>query len=751
LPVTPQLVRFGVFELDLNTGELCKNGRKLKLQEQPFRLLSLLLEQPGQPVTRDRLKELLWSSDSFVDFDHSLNAAIAKLRLALGDSAENPRFVETLARRGYRFIAPVEFVDNSSGSATQTPSTNGLTQAGQVEEGISTTASGIRPEKRIRLRTWAYCALAIIGLLTVAGVRLASTRRTPRPVLEHITRDAGLTTEPAVSPDGRLVAYASDRGGKHLNLWIQQLDQNGKAVQITRFTADAHQPSFSPDGNTVVFRADNQGGHIYSIPAIGGEPLRLAPQGRNPRFSPDGKWIAYWVGPVMGPAGFEPAGELFVVPASGGEPRRLGSGLPLGGYPVWSPDGQSILVFAQTPCTDPANADWWTVPVNGGRPARTGALLELQKQGFQISADHVPYAWGWRDHSILFSAKIGDTINVAEAFLSNKRPQLSGAVRKLTSGTEYDLYPTPASSDAIVFASLAENIAVWALPINANKAEVAGPLTRLTEAPALESAPTLSRAGDKIAFVSARTRTYDLWLKDLNTGEETPGPSTRDDDFHPKISRDGKHVAFNGHSGMYVAALDSGTPKKISATDGYVWDWSPDGRSLLFRDRSRPEVSAGVSILDTQIRSEKVLVQKDGLMLMQASYSPTGRELLVEAIDPALSQSVLYVIKLSNDQAIGQWIPVGHSEGWEDKPRWSPDGNAIYFISHRDGFRCIWVQRLDAVSRRPVAPPFPVRHFHETRLGLNNVGLADLEMDVAKDKIVFNLGELKGNIWRLRQ
>ena len=77
MPVTPQLVRFGVFELDLNTGELCKNGRKLKLQEQPYRLLSLLLEQPGQTVTRDRLKEVLWPSDTFVDFDHSLNAAIA--------------------------------------------------------------------------------------------------------------------------------------------------------------------------------------------------------------------------------------------------------------------------------------------------------------------------------------------------------------------------------------------------------------------------------------------------------------------------------------------------------------------------------------------------------------------------------------------------------------------------------------------------------------------------------------------------
>lgn len=94
MPVNTQLVRFGVFELDLISGELCKNGRKLRLQEQPFRLLHLLLEHPGQAVTRDRLKEALWPADTFVDFDHSLNAAIGKLRQALSDSAENPRFIE---------------------------------------------------------------------------------------------------------------------------------------------------------------------------------------------------------------------------------------------------------------------------------------------------------------------------------------------------------------------------------------------------------------------------------------------------------------------------------------------------------------------------------------------------------------------------------------------------------------------------------------------------------------------------------
>src|SRR5882672_1952661 len=103
----PSIVRFGTFELNLQTGELRKRGQKIKLQEQPLQVLAALLERPGEMVTREELRSKLWPADTFVDFDHSLNAAIKRLRDALGESAEKPIFVETVARRGYRFIAPV--------------------------------------------------------------------------------------------------------------------------------------------------------------------------------------------------------------------------------------------------------------------------------------------------------------------------------------------------------------------------------------------------------------------------------------------------------------------------------------------------------------------------------------------------------------------------------------------------------------------------------------------------------------------
>src|ERR1700720_5010227 len=112
--VASNIIHFGIFEANLDTGELRRNGVRIKLQDQPFLLLALLLARSGEIVTREELRSQLWSDDTFVDFDHGLNAAIKRLRDALGDTADNPRFVETLSRRGYRFFAPVQAQTNEA-------------------------------------------------------------------------------------------------------------------------------------------------------------------------------------------------------------------------------------------------------------------------------------------------------------------------------------------------------------------------------------------------------------------------------------------------------------------------------------------------------------------------------------------------------------------------------------------------------------------------------------------------------------
>jgi cholera toxin transcriptional activator len=139
------LLRFGVFEVDLTAGELRKNGARIRLQEQPFQVLTALLQNAGQVVTRDELREKIWPADTFVDFDHSLNTAVNKIRESLGDSASSPRYVETLARRGYRFLAPVDSVATAT-TASALARDKGTLAGAPAPHGINDAATSSADE-----------------------------------------------------------------------------------------------------------------------------------------------------------------------------------------------------------------------------------------------------------------------------------------------------------------------------------------------------------------------------------------------------------------------------------------------------------------------------------------------------------------------------------------------------------------------------------------------------------------------------
>jgi TolB-like protein/DNA-binding winged helix-turn-helix (wHTH) protein/Tfp pilus assembly protein PilF len=161
-----RLVQFGIFEVDLRAGELRRNGSKVKLQEQPFQVLCLLLQYPGEVVTREELKKKLWPADTFVDFDHGLNAAIRRLRDALGDSAENPRFVETVARRGYRFLPPINGAD--AGPLT-------VAEEAKHRAEMPGKAQGVHGPRAPGAGRWlALCGIFFLALLAVAGFSLRS-------------------------------------------------------------------------------------------------------------------------------------------------------------------------------------------------------------------------------------------------------------------------------------------------------------------------------------------------------------------------------------------------------------------------------------------------------------------------------------------------------------------------------------------------------------------------------------------------
>ena len=214
---TSQVIRFATFEVDLQAQELRKAGLRLKLSGQPFQVLAILLEQPGVVVTREELQKRLWP-DTFVDVDHNLNTAINKIREALGDSSENPRFVETLPRRGYRFIAPVD---------------------GAVMDQIPARTRRTRRCRSDGGGVWACACRNSVRRITClhgAGFLVYKRRKAPaspkQRTLTRVTFDDGLQIGATWSPDGRFLAYSSDRGGK-FDIWVQQVS-GGDPVQITK-------------------------------------------------------------------------------------------------------------------------------------------------------------------------------------------------------------------------------------------------------------------------------------------------------------------------------------------------------------------------------------------------------------------------------------------------------------------------------------------------------------------------------------
>jgi len=222
------------------------------------------------------------------------------------------RCLRKAPERRFQSIADVSLVLRELGEDLQsgTPAIGGV-----PPKGVSSPRAGIG--KRGLLA-------AALVMAAVAGGYWMTRRRPPlaAPALTRLTFDSGLTFEPALSPDGKLVAYASDRSGDgNLDIWVQQV-AGGEAVRLTRHAADDREPAFSPDGDKIAFRSEREGGGIYVVPAIGGNERLIARHGRTPRFSPDGQWIAYWVGSAASIDNSGPtwAGQIFVVPSAGATP-----------------------------------------------------------------------------------------------------------------------------------------------------------------------------------------------------------------------------------------------------------------------------------------------------------------------------------------------------------------------------------------------------------------------------------------------
>jgi DNA-binding winged helix-turn-helix (wHTH) protein len=189
-------LRFGVFEVDLRAGELHKHGLRIRLQEQPLQVLAMLLEHPGEVVTREELQKRLWPADTFVDFDHGLNKAVNKIRDALGDSAESPRFVETVARRGYRFLAEVKAADATPVRSPELAPPPLPTA--EFRDRLDLAGIPAMPQHPLPSIAWKISAFVLLALIaSFAAWKLHSRNRPPSAIhslavlpLESLSNDA---------------------------------------------------------------------------------------------------------------------------------------------------------------------------------------------------------------------------------------------------------------------------------------------------------------------------------------------------------------------------------------------------------------------------------------------------------------------------------------------------------------------------------------------------------------------------------
>jgi Tol biopolymer transport system component len=565
-----------------------------------------------------------------------------------------------------------------------------------------------------------------------------------------------------LSADGRLLAYASDRGATsesegNLDIWVQQV-AGGESLRLTRDAADEREPSFSPDASTIAYRSEQDGGGVYTVSTLGGEPRLIAREGRGARFSPVGDQIAYWTGGWD--TGGVVQGKTYVAPAGGGPARQLQPDFHSVTSPLWSPDGQRVLFLG---ARDTAGLDmlvqamdWWITPLDGDRDTavRTGVYTVLREQKFLFGGASAEWIVGsaWLrgrpgESRILFSANSGAVRNTWQLVIDDRTGKVARGPERLTLSARSERAPTavflPGGTIRLVFASLSENFDIWSLPLDPDRAVIQGPLRRLTEGEDNDVAPSLSLDGKKLAYSSGG-----IWLKDLSSGKD----GFLANGGNPAISPDGSKVAYHrgAPSRTFVIPASGGGPELVCEGCGWTSNWSHDGVHLLVD--AGFEGSLGLVVFGQQ--KPIPVLQHPSYPLDKGRLSPDGRWIAFHAI-PGPTIRRIFVAPFRDPSQSGtapveekEWIRITDGAGMERYAAWSPDGNVLYFLSERDGFRCLRAQRLDGTTKRPVGEPFYVYHFHHARRSLLNAGdPLRINPTVAVDKVAFGLVETTGNIW----
>jgi Tol biopolymer transport system component/DNA-binding winged helix-turn-helix (wHTH) protein len=577
---SPKRVHFEGFQLDLHSGELASDaGKTVRLPQQPFRILAMLLERPGEVLTREDIRKELWPDNTIVEFEHSISAAMNRLRQALGDSAEHPRYIETLARRGYRWMPPVEWAD------------------------VGPARNATHHYKWLR---WAAALVAVIGL--GGGIRwfVRPASKIPESPLTitPLTAFPGYEGEPSFSPDGNQVAFtrysesATEAMSRPLgtreeaqgrsDIYVKLIGTDGPPIRLTTDPASAYSPAWSPDGRFIAFRRDlsPEKASVLLIPALGGPERKIAEVFKSAfllgpflAWSPDGNSLVISDrDPSNGPA------ALFLLAIDTGEKRRLTSPPPQvrgDSGPAISPDGRTLAFSRMVD----ASADLYLVDISD----RIKPVGEAKQVALGNLSAYSP-AWTEDGREIVFR-HVGHDSGLWRIPISVPANRSAEPRRFPTLGENAFDPAISRRGNRLAYSNLISHSSIWRIPRD-RYVKNAGSINRAT--PFIFSTrddvdPQFSPDGKRIAFSSTRSGNWEIWLSDIDGSNPVQltffsGPMVS----YPRWSPDGGRIAFDsdaeGEFDIWVTSSSGGKPQRLTtdpANDGNP-NWSRDGRWIYF-------------------------------------------------------------------------------------------------------------------------------------------------------------------------
>jgi Tol biopolymer transport system component/DNA-binding winged helix-turn-helix (wHTH) protein len=590
----PVVFQFGVFELSKGTGELRKDGVSIRLPPQPAQILVLLVERAGEIVTRQEIQEVAWpDGNTVVDFELGLNRCIRRIRSSLLDDADAPRYIETVPRVGYRFVAPVTVRNRIQ----QSPPKNADEQHVEAAPpSVQSAPTPVAPLPSATAGPKAKRPLVIGGglflLFLVAGVFWFLSHRPSaiqsNLVVMPLSSELGTAHTPTFSPDGRQVAFIwNGKKQDNFDIYVKLVGAQDQVKLVSNPALD-YSPAWSPDGKYIAFCRSGDGaggtpGAIFLVSPLGGAERQIAniqmsasPDLQSLSWSPDATRIAFPDDPAN-----QGKPALFLLDIQTGEKKQLT--FPESGevdmFPAISPDGHSL---AFTRDTGRGISSIYLLSL-GKDGAGAGKPTRLVWKGFEHVANARP-VWTPDSKQIVFASnRNGEHQLWAVKADASAQPTLLGSLgtgvmeAAISSGGRLALVRTTLDSN------------IWKLEIGRTKAATKTAPVQVVASTRIESNPRISPDGLKIAFESNRAGYTEIWTCNVDGSNLTAltamaSPVTGS----PTWSRDGSQIAFDsraeGGPRLYVIPSTGGKPIALTegSTTSAIPNWSPDGERIYF-------------------------------------------------------------------------------------------------------------------------------------------------------------------------